>query len=51
MKAQITQPGALPGNTQECAVGSFIGFHGQKRIEILLVLFVNDSAYSQSARQ
>jgi hypothetical protein len=34
MKAPIAQPGALPGNAQDCAIGAFIGLHNQKRIQI-----------------
>jgi len=33
MKVLIAQCCALPGNAPDCAIGAFIGFHGQKRIK------------------
>jgi hypothetical protein len=33
MKAPIAQFYALSGNAPDCAIGAFIGLHGQKRIQ------------------
>jgi hypothetical protein len=35
MKAPIAQFCTLLGNAPDCAVGAFIGYHGQKRIKKL----------------
>jgi hypothetical protein len=33
MKAPIKQSGALPGSAQDCEIGAFIDWHGQKHIQ------------------
>jgi hypothetical protein len=33
MKTPIERPRALPGNAPDCAIGAFIGYHGQKRFK------------------
>jgi hypothetical protein len=54
-KKRKAQPGGEAASSPACAIGAFIGLHGQKRIKnnsdffVLLILLVNDSEYSKSA--